>query len=343
MSSPWLDFLAQAGARFSDNTAGIHTFSTPREDVQRSAAGTVAVPLSHLGHIRVTGEDATTLLHNLLSSDIKKLPPRHAQRSSFNTPKGRMLASFLVWREGEDYLLQVCAALAAALTRKLSMYVLRAHAKLTDASEELVAIGLAGPDLVHLLDQVSLTLPPETLSVAEGAVQVVRTGEHRAIVLTSPEAAPELWRKLIAAGAIPAGTAAWQWLDIQAGIPLITAALQEEFVLQMVNFELIDGVSFHKGCYPGQEIVARMQYKGTLKKRTYRAHVEGEAPEAGTDVFSSDFGDQSAGKVLSATPAPEGGSDLLVCVQIASHDADNVRLASPDGARLRFEPLPYPV
>ena len=337
MSSCWSDFLTQTAALQADS----QSFASPLDDVRLAASATVAAPLIHLGHIRASGEDAATLLHNLLSSNIEALKPDEAVRSSLSTPKGRMLADFLVWRDGNDVLLQLAAELAPAIARKLSMFVLRAKAKLVDASDEVAAIGLAGPRLAEMLDALGLALPQQAMQASDGEVRVIRLDEQRVMLITTSTAAPELWRRLIAAGALAAGPLAWRYLDIRAGIPLITAAIQEEFVAQMINFELIGGVNFRKGCYTGQEIIARMQYKGTLKKRMYRARVAAQAPAAGADVFASDFGDQPAGKIISSAPAPDGGSEVLVCVQIASHDAGQVRLAG--GEPLVFAELPYPL
>ncbi len=340
MQSPWLLHLDAIGARFTEDEAGALSFAKAGEEVAHS---TIAVPLTHLGLIRVTGEDAASLLQNLLSNDIKKLQTHHAQRSSLNSPKGRMLASFIVWREAGDFLLQTSADIAPAILRKLSMYVLRSRARLSDADTEVAAIGLAGPNVARVLDQLGLQLPPDAMQTSGEQIRVVRLEGPRVMLLTALAAAPDLWQKLIAAGVAPAGTSVWHWLDIQQGIPLITAATQDEFVAQMLNFELVGGVSFQKGCYPGQEIVARTQYLGKLKKRMFRAHIEGQRPRAGSDVFSVEFREQSAGKVVMAAPAPDGGSDLLAVVQVASHDNNDVRLGSPDGEPLHFEPLPYTV
>ena len=136
----------------------------------------------------------------------------------------------------------------------------------------------------------------------------------------------------------------WDWLEIRAGIPVITAATQEAFVPQMVNLELLGGVSFQKGCYPGQEIVARSQYLGKLKRRMYLAHTDRDvAPGAGTQLYSRDLDGQPSGMVVSAAPAPGGGFDLLAVIQTTSADVHPIHLGTPDGPVLALEPLPYPV
>jgi folate-binding protein YgfZ len=344
MQSPWLLHLDAAGARFAENEVGSLSFTDGREEVRRAASGTIAVPLTHLSLIRTTGEDAASLLQNLLSNDVKKLQPHHAQRSSLNSPKGRMLASFILWRDAGDVILQTSADLAPATIRKLSMYVLRSKAKISGADAELAAIGLAGPSVARVLDQLGLQLPPESMQTSGEQIRVVRLEGPRVMLLTAPANCPELWDKVTAiSGVQPAGTTAWQWLDIQQGVPLITNATQDEFVAQMLNFDLIGGVSFQKGCYPGQEIIARTQYLGKLKKRMFRAHSAGEPPQIGANLYSVEFGEQSVGKVVMAAPAPEQGGDLLVVVQTSSREQNDVRLGSLEGERLRFDSLPYPV
>lgn len=345
MQSPWLLHLDQIGARFVEGGSGSVSFvDDPREETARAAGGTVVVPLTHLAVLRASGEDASAFLHNLLSNDIKKLELHSAQWNSFNSPKGRMLASFLVWRDGSDYLLQLSSELFAAIHKKLGMYVLRSKVRLSDTTPDLAAIGLAGPAVATALDAAGLSLPPEAMSATQGAIQVIRIDAARVQVLAPVAQAAELWKKFVGAGAVPAGTAAWRWLDVRAGIPVIAQATQDEFVAQMLNFELIGGVSFQKGCYPGQEIVARTQYLGKLKKRMFLAHVTTEtAPVAGQDLYAPDFGEQSCGKVVAVAAAPAGGFDLLAVVQLSSRETDQVRIGSPEGAALRFQSLPYTV
>ena len=138
------------------------------------------------------------------------------------------------------------------------------------------------------------------------------------------------------------GLAAWQWLEIAAGQPRVVAATQEAFVPQMLNMELpaVAGVSFSKGCYPGQEIVARTQYLGKIKRRTYRARLVA-ATTAGIHVYAPETGDQHCGAIVSVAPSPAGGFECLVCIQSGAVEAGEVRVGAVDGERLEFLPLPY--
>lgn len=342
MNPDWKNFLQQQGAVLENGV--VRHFGDPSGESMAARDGTVLCDLSQFGVLRVSGEDAQSFLQNMLSNDIGEVTQGRAQLSSLNTPKGRMLATFLIWRDGDGCLLQLPRTLCEPIRKKLSMYVLRAKVKIADASDELVALGLSGPAAPELLSGLFGELPAESYGVAAtGKARIVRLSDSRFQISTSPQIASELWPKL-RASARTSGSPCWDWLDIRAGIPWVLPQTQEEFVPQMANFEVIGGVNFKKGCYPGQEIVARMQYLGKPKRRMYLAHVDGDAsPQPGEDLFSADMEDQSSGTVVNAAAAPSGGYDILAVVQIASHDAHPVHIGSPSGARLQFQPPPYPL
>ncbi|MDP5239444.1 folate-binding protein [Uliginosibacterium sp. 31-16] len=344
MSTPWINFLQQHGASIDATQPARICFKSPREEAVLAASSTVVVPLTHLGLIHASGDEASSFLQNLGSNDIKKLAPDRAQHNSLNSPKGRMLASFIVWRSDGDYLLALSADLHANILKKLSMYVLRAKVKLRDGGDERLLLGLAGTHALMALEAAGLSAPAETLGVIQGQTRVIHLDGERYILDCAADTAPQVWTALVDAGAQAAGTAAWRWLDIQAGLPLVTAQTQDEFVAQMLNFELLGGVNFQKGCYPGQEIVARTQYLGKLKKRMFRAHVaDAGAAQVGTDLYAPEFGAQSCGKVVAAVESPEGGADLLAVMQISAHEAGEVHLNGVDGPRLVLSTLPYAV
>src|SRR4051812_10698687 len=195
------------------------------------------------------------------------------------------------------------------------MFVLRSKGKIADAPDRYARFGIAGKDAAVLAASI-----PDAIAL----------GNERFLAIVPTEAAAATLDRL-AASATRVGRDAWEWTSIHAGIPTIVAATQEAFVPQMANFDLVGGVSFRKGCYPGQEIVARTQYRGILKRRMALAHVPGDPPAPGQKVYSSAFGDQAAGEVVNAAPAPDGGADLLVVAQIESLRRGDLRLGSPDG------------
>lgn len=288
-------------------------------------------PLPHLGVIRVQGADAAAFLHGQLTQDFAQLGAAEARLAAFCTPKGRMLASFIGLRRGPDEILLVCGrdVLPAALKR-LSMFVLRAKAKLGDASPEFALAGLAGAGLA-----------------GSGAPWSVRQeGDAQVVQLYPADAqARALW--IAPAGTQPpAGPAVspalWQWGEVRSGIARIVAPVVEAFVPQMLNYESVGGVNFRKGCYPGQEVVARSQFRGTLKRRGFLVHADAELA-AGQEVFQAADAEQPAGQVALAAPAPGGGWDAIASLQLAAVEAGDLHAQRADGPALQLLPLPYPL
>src|SRR5690606_23122972 len=205
-------------------------------------------------------------------------------------------------------------------------------------------IGISGPNAAAAAQAAGAELPGAGMkqTLAASGLRCIRLGATRYLLAVPVSAAPAAYDALLAAGAVRAGTAAWQLGMIRAGLPLITAPTPEEFVAQMLNYELIGGVDFHKGCYPGQEIVARTQYLGKPKKRTYRlALPAGSTAAPGTDVYAPDFGDQSAGKLVNVAPTADGGAEALAVIQSSSAEAGEIRVGAPDGPRASLLDLPY--
>jgi len=303
---------------------------------------TIIADLSHFSLIRFAGEDAQQFLNGQLSCDVNSLEPLHACYGSYSTPKGRMLATVLLWRDATGFFMQLPRSVREATQKRLSMYILRSKVKAEDASDAHVLFGVAGKDASAILKPLFAELPAEPLALtsAEGA-SVLRLSADRYQIVASPERAVAL-RDAIAKHATLVGPAVWDWLDIRAGIPFITPATQEQLVPQMANLDLIGGVSFSKGCYPGQEIVARMHYLGRLKQRMYLANIEEtESPQPGDKLYSADMGEQASGMIVSAAPSPDGGYDVLAAIQIESVKGGNVHWKSLHGPLLKFSELPY--
>lgn len=329
----WNDYLASAGAPVL--TAG---------DL---AKGFVAV-VTGQDIIAVTGEEAASFLHGQLTNDVEHLGNAEARLAGYCTPKGRLLASFLMWRNAESVLLQLPSELRAALQKRLSMFVLRAKARLSDVSADTanaVLLGLGGANAGAALQPLLGTLPAAPYTRIDHALGTVLRladafGSPRYQWLTSEETAREVLPALRATLAL-GGNDAWRLSEIHAGIPQITLKTQEQFVPQMINFELLGGVNFKKGCYPGQEIVARSQYLGKLKRRTALATIDSTDAGAGDEVFDVADPDQPCGMIVNAAPNGEGGVDALVELKLASLEQGDIRLGSAGGAPLRFKPMPY--
>jgi len=339
MRQDWIDFITGQGA-----DGGFESFGKPAADLVAARDATVVAPLPDFGLIRAAGEDAASFLHNLLTNDVKNLGPDAARFAGLCTAKGRLIASFHIWHDRQDNLLLMLAAdILPAILKKLSMYVLRSKVKLTDASDDHALIGLAGPQAEALVLGVAGAVPFPMQVVPFDGGQVLRLDERRFVLIVDADAAPAVWTRL-AAQATPVGNAAWRWLEIAAGQPRIVAGTQEAFVPQMTNLEApaVGGVSFTKGCYPGQEIVARAQYLGKIKRRMFRARLDAPA-EPGAHVFAPETGDQHCGGIVTVAPSPDGGYECLAVVQESCAEAGEVHVGTPAGPRLSFLELPYAV
>lgn len=304
--------------------------------------GAVICPVSPAGLLRFSGEESQLFLHNQLSSDVKALNPDQAQYSSYSTAKGRMQANFLLFQQEGDYWLQLADDLAPAMQKRLSMFILRSKTRCRDASAERVLLGLAGPRAAEFVRPLTGSSELTELAVHHGENgSVIALPGARFLLVIAPQSASDLAQRFIAAGCVPGNDDLWRLTDIRAGIPWICTATQEEFVLQMANLDLIGGVSFAKGCYPGQEIVARTRYLGKIKRRTLRVRCP-SAAQAGQEVFSPEMNGQPSGKVLQAAPAEAGNFEMLVAAQLSSVE-HGLHLDAIDGPALEPLPLPYAI
>ena len=306
--------------------------------------GSVVAELSHNALLSITGDDATAFLHAQFTNDVEALKPGSAQWNGWCSPKGRLLATFLlVKRAADGYLLMLPSEIAPAVAKRLAMFVLRSKVKIADVSSEYARFGLAETgDSPRSHGMKSGTVPGfMQVEDHEGGIRVA-LDEARSVIF-APAATAQRTREELTARASPVSTDAWDWTLIRAGIPTIVAATQDAFVPQMANFELVGGVSFKKGCYPGQEIVARTQYRGGLKRRMALAHVASDKrPAPGQSLYSGAFGDQAAGTVVNAAPAPDGGWDLLAVAQLESLRTADLHLDSPTGPALEIRSYPAP-
>jgi folate-binding protein YgfZ len=338
MNSSWQEFLGASGAH--TDRGMVVDFGDLDAELVAARDGTIVSPLVHLGLIECAGEDAKPFLHNQLTSDVNHLDSNSAQHSAWCTAKGRMLASFLLYRLGSDYQALLSSDLLEAIQKRLQMYVLRSKVKIVDHSSAHEFIGLSGPQSESALQSAGLPVPSGLLEISAFAGgTVIRLDSTRFVVVVANEAGPEFWKKL-ASNARPAGTPAWLWLDIQAGIPLITEPTKEAFVPQMANFDKIGGVSFHKGCYPGQEVVARTQYLGKVKRHLYRIHSV-SAMAAGTSIYSPEAPEHPCGMVANAAPAPAGGYDALAVIQENFVSAGDLELGTPGGQHFTIDPASF--
>ena len=348
----WNQFLQAQGARAADQAdAGTADFGVALS-VAQLQEGFLAT-LSDQGLIGVSGHDAASFLHGQLTNDVEHLNGEQVRLAGYCTPKGRLLASFLMWRNATTIYLQVSRGIQAPIQKRLQMFVLRAKAKLHDATQDeanQVILGLGGKHASAVLPQWFDSLPATPFSKVEGnAGTLLRVadafGLPRYQWLTSAANAEAVWPQL-AARLARGGNDAWRLSDIHAGVPQISLPTQEQFVPQMVNFELLGGVNFKKGCYPGQEIVARSQYLGKLTRRTTLVSIDNASAAAGAELFAVSDPGQPCGMIVNAAPNGVGGVDALVELKLAAIEEGAatpgaVRLGSGDGAAVRFLAMPY--
>ncbi len=335
----WTDFLTTHGAVFGGET--VISFGDAAAELTAAQDHAVVIELSAFGVLRVAGPDAAAFLQGQLTSDVIELAPGASQYAAWCSPKGRMLANFVVSRiDDSSFEVMLPAALAANIHKRLGMFVLRSKLTIVDASSTTVRLGVAGLSAAAAVQQVFGAMPAMHRRAVTSEASLMALPGGRFVVFAQPESAPSLWTQL-AAAARPAGLPAWQWLTIRAGVPVITPPTTDQFVPQAANLDALDGVSFRKGCYTGQEIVARTQYLGRLKERLILAHVDGLPPTPGGRLYSPVFDAQACGTVVNAAPAPGGGSDLLAVLQIAASDSGDVHADAPNGRRLALLPLPY--
>jgi tRNA-modifying protein YgfZ len=343
MINEWKEFLQSAGAELDDS--GVVSYGNPPRELSVAITGNVFADLSHYGLISVHGKDAETFLQGQLTNDVRKVDAGHSQLTGLCNPKGRLLASFRLFRHGDSYYLCLPADMVEGVISRLRMFVLRSEVTLEDAGDTFVHLGISGIDAAATLAEFAGQLPghADEVSSADNRIVIQVPGIHPSYELfTTVEHAISLWGNLNVHCA-PVGAEAWRLLDIQAGIPVIYPQTREAFVPQMTNLQLVGGVSFKKGCYTGQEIVARMEYLGKLKRRMYLARVSSRAaPLPGDEVYSGKDSSQSCGQLVSSAGHPDGDYSVLAVLQIASAEGKaGLHLGSPDGPSLRLESLPY--
>lgn len=282
--------------------------------------------LSHHGLIKVHGEDAESFLQNQLTNDIRNVTETTHQTSAWCSPKGRIIATFTIFKRDNAYFLTLSQDLLEHVIKKLSMYVMMSKVTVEDATQSLDHIGLSGDNAEDELTSLSENIT--TLKVAGTVPRFEIFGEIKDTkVLTEKiQSAPDNH---------------WDYLNIIAGLPTISQASSEAWIPQMINFIEVEGVDFKKGCYPGQEIVARLNYLGKTKRRMYHIQIDTEALPAVGDTLSSDS-TSDAGKILNAVINPEGNVEALAVLKIAETE-NPLTLVNNNETTITLLDLPYSV
>lgn len=339
MNSEWKTYLSNNGAELVEDV--VTSFGNIEQERHVVSSGDVMCDLSHLAILEVSGEDSVEFLQNQFTNDVAALSVGKSQFDGWCTPKGRLTALFRVTRVEEDrFLLILPRDLVDAAEKKLKMFVFRSKVAINNLSDSAVRIGLSGPGAEQQLTAVTEAKPlPATVddAIITGKCTIVRLrpGPHpRFLVVTDLEPAKKIWSHFDVQSA-PVGRGAWELLKIRAGVPSIFLKTQESFVPQMVNLQSINGLSFQKGCYPGQEVVARMEYLGKLKRKMYSIFIHEEstpAPTVGSALYSaSSSSAQGAGEVVSVEKNGDGVWEGLAVIEVAAAEADDITF-SEDGS-----------
>lgn len=312
-------------------------------------------PLSHWGLILVEGPDAAALLQSQLSNSVLSLKrtllgniahgPDSVRLVGYCSPKGRLLASawlglFPETADSDDrFALFVSKDIAASTAKRLSMYVLRSKVKVVDASNDWEVFGAyqnEGVSQSTNLPKDSLALRMPDVLVQDQSFQRILIAQKKAEVTLSSVDQTSLDQ--------------WNTLEVLSAIPRIVLATQEQFVPQMINFESVAGVDFKKGCYPGQEIVARSQYRGAVKRRLQLAHIDAsltvlELAKPGIELFQEGDASQPCGMVVLAAinAANSARIDLQVECKLDALEIGAIHLGASDGPILMLDSLPYPL
>lgn len=296
--------------------------------------GAIASLLSDHAMLRVEGDDAQAFLQAQLTCNVLEVTPAMARLGGYCTPQGRLLATFLLVQTGKRYQLLMARDLSEMILARLRKFVLRSRVSL-GLEQDLRAFGIGGPRAADAVAASLGSVPRELMQVVESqGCSVVRLPGSTFVVL-APSATVDTTWQAIAGHARPAPSSAWDWIQVQTGLPWITSATQEQFVPQMVRLDVLGGVSFEKGCYPGQEIVARTHYLGEVKRRLVRAHVHAQARPGDALLATT----ENRGVVVNAAPSPDGGTDMLAVVH-ASALEEKLRLRDASGPEVHVSPLP---
>ncbi len=346
MTNKWIDYLTETGINFNSDREVINSSTSGLPEAEL-----YLTDLSWLGIMEVRGDDRLTYLQGQLTNDINAVSSSLSQLSALCTPKGRMRALFHIIQntiQNEDsLLLQLPYSLLAENIRRLKMFILMSKVELNDVSDDIIKIGLAGKNARQVLQNAGFTIPEQTNMVTQhNNMLLLRLAGDipRFECLGYFDAIQTLWDSLTEQAEL-LSTQQWRLLDIKAGIPNVFPQTAESFIPQMVNLQFLNGVNFKKGCYTGQEVVARMQYLGKLKRRMYLADCQSETlPEPGASLYSaSSSSGQGAGNIVDAQFSAQGEVTLLAVITNDAVEKQDIFLDEAMQQPLTIQELPYAV
>lgn len=349
MNKQWQDFLTEQGAEF--NEAGdVTTFGNPELERFMVKHGPVAVSLAHQTLLKVSGEDAFEFLQGQFSNDLKTVDDHKAQLTAYCEPQGKVLALITVSKQAENYYLSFDASLGDTILKRLTMFKLRAKVDITPIQDDWIQIGYAGEfgdlDVQRLLStKIKDLYEVDKLSheQAQDVIAIKKPGPYHRYELFGPLEQMKVVWNLLKGNGEAINNADWQLLDIVSGQPQVNAATSNEFIAQFLNLDKLDAINFKKGCFPGQEIIARMHYRGKATKRMMRLHLKeltGLAP-ASEFVLKDDADKRYKFTTIQANPDLYEGEVVLAVSTVKPLESVTGQLRTENGAEATIEPMPY--
>lgn len=341
MNTKWLEFLAEKGAVVENSQAvSVEETTSP----YYSLDDTYICELTKLGLIRASGEEAQSFLHGQFTNDLNNVSSELSQLSSYCNHKGRMLSIFRIFKRDNNFYLTLPREILDTTLKKLTMFKMMAKVDLFDESDELVQFGIAGPNTESILSSLHITIPHQVNHCTHSnEITIIRLPSEntRVLFISNTNLAIAFWKQISAKISI-ATSGFWDLHDIHSGIPQVCANTSEAFIPQMTNLELIDGVNFNKGCYPGQEVVARTHYLGKPNRRMYQASIaDDNAPESGTNIYTPEDASQPVGKIVIAQKTSDENCTALIVLRTEKKDDEALHLGSVAGPKVLVQPLPY--
>jgi hypothetical protein len=336
----WHEYLITQGAIFQEDI--LDSFGDAKNELAAVNNSNVLTSLNHLGILEVSGEDALPFLQGQLTNDIKQLNGSNSQFTGYCNPKGRLLALFLAFAHHDHLHLQMPKNILEPIIKRLKMYVLRSKVVITDKSDDILCFGVAGQDAENMLGHLYKEVPKvakQLVTFDDATILKLNGDTPRFHVYTNIQHAERIWQSL-SLNCTKVGKSVWDFLEIQAGIPEVVSNTQEAFVPQMLNLDALDGINFKKGCYTGQEIVARTHYLGKIKRRTQLAHIDTAIiPNAGDPIHLRNHEDQ-IGQIVRAAPAISGGVEVLIEIRLENLESSS-ETPMWNNIPLEFKSLPY--
>lgn len=342
MNNNWKTYLLENGA--TQDNDGLFVFSNDYYDSKFTDNNDIICDLSHFSTMVIAGPDAAEFMQGQFTNDVKQVDDHNSQISGFCNNKGRLIANFRLFSYQQNYFISISNDLVERSIAHLQNYVLRAQVAIQDVSEQLIHIGVYGNNAESLLQPFHNELNTRVNSVScnEDYIIIRVPGDKpRYEVFCSLDKAKSLW-DTISQQATTVDSAYWNYLNIKNGLPFVDNHTSEEFVPQMANMDLIDGISFKKGCYTGQEIVARTHYLGKQKRRTYRLGISSATrPQAGEQLATETSTDnQYTGTLITVYPVAENTYEALAVIQIQAAEQGKLKLKDAE-AEISLLKLPY--